>query len=90
MFRVSFPFTSDKRMLVALLSDDGGNGFIGAGIKATSRRYNREAIMSPKAPLLKDALPCPPLAPRSQCITFFDSGSPRCWRASRKNVVFPR
>ena len=50
MFRVSFPFTSDKRMLVALLSDYGGNGLIAAGIKATSRWYSREAIMSPKAP----------------------------------------
>jgi hypothetical protein len=30
--------------------------FIAVGIKATSRRYNREAIMSPKAPLLNGCL----------------------------------
>jgi hypothetical protein len=45
----------DGRSSLCCLTN-GENGLIAAGIKATSRRYNREAIMSPKAPLLNGCL----------------------------------
>jgi hypothetical protein len=89
MFRVSVSLYVQTSGCLSPCCPTTGNSLIASGIKATCRRYNREAMMSPVAPLLKDALPCPSLAPRSQCITFFDSGSPRCCWPSPKNA-FPR